>query len=447
MEQCVRPPSRLRGTVVVPGDKSISHRAAILNALASGPAKVENFLVGEDTRATLDCLRALGVSWSLEEGGGIGATLGIHGPGRAGLRESEDVLDARNSGTTMRLLAGVLAAQPFFSILTGDNSLRVRPMGRIVGPLREMGAQVWGRGDGAYPPLAIRGGELRGIHYCMPVASAQVKSALLLAGLFARGETAVEEPAPTRDHTERMLRAMGARLSGEGGLVRIEPLEGELAPLDLRVPGDISAAAFWMAAAALHPDAELHLPGVGVNPTRSGIIDVLRAMGADLEVTGEREQGGEPVADITVRSSHLAPVEVGGDLVPRLIDEIPVLAVAAALTPGRTVVREAAELRVKESDRIATTCEELRRLGARVEELPDGLAIDGVQSLSGARCQSHGDHRLAMALGVAGLLARGETVVEEMEAAEVSYPGFWSDLNRLASREPAKEVMRRGSRT
>jgi len=278
------------------------------------------------------------------------------------------------------------------------------------------------------------------------VASAQVKSALLLAGLFARGETAVEEPAPTRDHTERMLRAMGARLSGEGGLVRIEPLERELAPLDLRVPGDISAAAFWMAAAALHPDAELLLPGVGVNPTRSGIIDVLRAMGADLKVTEEREQGGEPVADITVRSSRLAPVEVGGDLVPRLIDEIPVLAVAAALTPGRTVVRDAVELRVKESDRIATTCEELRRLGARVEELPDGLAIDGVQSLSGAHCRSHGDHRLAMALGVAGLLARGETVVEEMEAAEVSYPGFWSDLTRLASSEPVKGVMRRGSR-
>jgi 3-phosphoshikimate 1-carboxyvinyltransferase len=457
MEQCIRSPSRLRGTVVVPGDKSISHRAAILNALALGPARVENFLVGEDTRATLDCLGALGVSWSLEEDGGLRPILRIHGPGRAGLHESEDVLDARNSGTTMRLLSGVLAARPFLSILTGDSSLRSRPMGRVVEPLREMGAQVWGRGDGAYPPLAIRGGELRGIGYRMPVASAQVKSALLLAGLLAQGETAVEESAPTRDHTERMLRAMGARLSREGGLVRIEPLEGELSPLDLRVPGDVSAAAFWMVAAAVHPDAELHLPGVGVNPTRSGVIDVLRSMGAELEVREEREQGGEPVADITVRSSRLAPVEVGGDLVPRLIDEIPVLAVAAALTPGRTVVRDAAELRVKESDRIVTTCRELRRLGARVEELPDGLAIDGVEFLTGARCQSHDDHRLAMALGVAGLLARGETVIEGAGAAEVSYPSFWSDLACLASSAaggPAsgegdwvKGVARRGSET
>jgi 3-phosphoshikimate 1-carboxyvinyltransferase len=447
MEQCIRSPSRLRGTVAVPGDKSISHRAAILSALALGPARVENFLVGEDTRATLDCLQALGVDWSLEEAGGRGPTLSIHGPGRAGLCESEDVLDARNSGTTMRLLAGVLAARPFLSVLTGDSSLRSRPMGRVVGPLREMGAQAWGRGGDAYPPLAIRGGELRGIHYRMPVASAQVKSALLLAGLFARGETAVEEPAATRDHTERMLLAMGARLSKGGTLVRIRPLEGELAPLDLRVPGDISAAAFWMVAAALHPDAELHLPGVGVNPTRSGIIDALRAMGADLEVTEEREQGGEPAADITVRSSRLAPVEVSGDLVPRLIDEIPVLAVAAALTPGRTVVRDAAELRVKESDRIVTTCRELRRLGARVEELPDGLAIDGVQSLRGAHCQSHGDHRLAMALGVAGLLARGETVIEGAGAAEVSYPGFWSDLTRLASSAGADSPPARAGRS
>jgi 3-phosphoshikimate 1-carboxyvinyltransferase len=447
MEQRLQSPARLWGTVVVPGDKSISHRAAIFNALASGAARVENFLVGEDTRATLDCLRALGVDWSLDEGGSSGAVLDVHGVGRGGLRESEDVLDARNSGTSMRLLAGLLVAQPLFSVLTGDGSLRTRPMGRVVTPLREMGAQVWGRGDGAYPPLAIHGGALRGIHHRMPVASAQVKSALLLAGLYAEGETAIEEPATTRDHTERMLRAMGARLRAEGGVVSIEPLEGELAPLDLRVPGDISAAAFWMVAAVLHPDAELHLPGVGVNPTRSGIVDVLRAMGGDLEVAEERDQGGEPVADITVRSSRLAPVEVSGDLVPRLIDEVPVLAVAAALTPGRTVIRDAAELRVKESDRIATTCGELRRLGARVEELPDGLVIEGVQSLSGGPCQSHGDHRLAMALGVAGLLAQGETVIDGAEAAEVSYPAFWKDLARLAAGEQVREATRRGSGT
>ncbi len=431
MEQSIRAPRRLRGTVVVPGDKSISHRAALLNAVASGPAVVENFLQADDCLATLECLRALGVTWSLE-GDGAGR-LRIEGVGRGGLRESEDVLDARNSGTTMRLLAGVLAGQPFLSILSGDASLRSRPMDRIVEPLRAMGAQVWGRAGDSFPPIAIRGGDLRGVRYRLPVASAQVKSALLLAGLQAEGETAIEEPVATRDHTERMLQAMGACLEREGDAIRLSPLDSELEPMSLRVPGDISAAAFWMVAAALHPDAEIRLPDVGVNPTRSGIIDVLRAMGADLEVGEEREQGGEPVADIVVRSSRLSPATVGGDVLPRLIDEVPALAVAAALTPGRTVVRGAGELRVKESDRIASTAGELRRLGARVEELSDGLAIEGVEQLGGGRCQSHGDHRLAMALAVVGLVAGGETIVEGAEAASVSYPSFWEDLRILAS--------------
>jgi len=431
VEQSIRAPRRLRGTVVVPGDKSISHRAALLNAVASGPAVVENFLQADDCLATLECLRALGVPWSLE-GDGAGR-LRIEGVGRGGLRESEDVLDARNSGTTMRLLAGVLAGQPFLSILSGDASLRSRPMDRIVEPLRAMGAQVWGRAGDSFPPIAIRGGDLRGVRYRLPVASAQVKSALLLAGLQAEGETAIEEPVATRDHTERMLQAMGACLEREGDAIRLSPLDSELEPMSLRVPGDISAAAFWMVAAVLHPDAEIRLPDVGVNPTRSGIIDVLRAMGADLEIGEEREQGGEPVADIVVRSSRLSPATVGGDVLPRLIDEVPALAVAAALTPGRTIVRGAGELRVKESDRIASTAGELRRLGARVEELSDGLAIEGVEQLGGGRCQSHGDHRLAMALAVVGLVAGGETIVEGAEAASVSYPSFWEDLRILAS--------------
>ena len=431
MEERIRAPRRLRGTVVVPGDKSISHRAALLNAVASGPAVVENFLCAEDCLATLECLRALGVTWSLEDDGA--GRLRIEGVGRGGLRESEDVLDARNSGTTMRLLAGLLAGQPFLSILSGDSSLRSRPMDRIVEPLRGMGAEVWGRSGDSLPPIAIRGGRLKGLRYRLPVASAQVKSAVLLAGLHAEGETAIEEPVATRDHTERMLRAMGACLERAGDVVRLAPPRAELNPVSLRVPGDISAAAFWMVAAALHPDAELCLPGVGVNFTRSGIIDVLRAMGADLEVGDEREQGGEPVADIVVRSSRLSPVAIEGEVVPRLIDEVPALAVAAALTPGRTVIRGAGELRVKESDRIASTAAGLRCLGARVEELPDGLVVEGVEQLGGGRCQSHGDHRLAMALAVAGLLARGETVVEDADATAVSYPNFWQDLRRLAS--------------
>ena len=435
MEQRVVRPASLRGTVMVPGDKSISHRAAIFNALAAGAATIDNFLDSEDCRATLDCLKALGVDWRWEPVESGRPRLHVEGRGLHGLREAEDVLNAGNSGTTMRLLAGALAGQPFLSILTGDASLRRRPMDRVVEPLRAMGAQVTGRGGDTYPPLAIRGGPLRGIHYRLPVASAQVKSALLLAGLYADGDTTIEEPAPTRDHSERMLSAAGVSLAREAAAVRLTPPPqgGELSPLDMTVPGDVSAASFWMVAAALHPDAEVHLPGVGVNPTRAGLIEVLREMGADVEVAEERLQGGEPVADVTVRSSRLSPVEVGGDLVPRLIDEVPALAVAAALTPGRTVIRDAAELRVKESDRIATTCRELARLGARIEELPDGLVIEGVSGLRGAHCSSHGDHRLAMALAAAGLLAEGETVIEGAEAAAVSYPGFWDDLRRLIS--------------
>lgn len=432
MERTIRAPATLRATLRVPGDKSISHRAAILNALASGPATVHSFLTAEDCLATLDCLRALGVDWRLEEQQPE-ATLKVEGVGLTGLREPEDVLDARNSGTTMRLLAGLLAGQPFLSLLTGDASLRSRPMDRIVTPLREMGAQVWARAGDTCAPLAIRGGRLRGISYRTPVASAQVKSALLLAGLFAQGETTVEEPATSRDHTERMLAAMGADLRQEGPAVRLAPPSQPLEPLNLRVPGDLSAAAFWIVAAALHPDAQVSLPGVGLNPTRTGLIEVLRRMGADIEVGEERIVGGEPVADITVRSSSLTGTVVEGDLLPRLIDEVPVLALAAALARGPTVIRDAAELRVKESDRLATVAAELRRLGARLEERPDGLVIEGGARLRGAAVDSHGDHRLAMALAVAGLLAEGETVVAGSEAAAVSYPGFWRDLEALTS--------------
>jgi len=430
MRKTIRPPRRLRGSIEAPGDKSVSHRAAILNAIAQGEAAVESFQGGADCLATLRCLRALGVKIDWDGQG----TLRIQGGGRFGLRESADVLNAGNSATTMRLLAGLLAGQPFFSVLTGDASLRSRPMERVVEPLRAMGARIQGRAGGARSPLAIDGGSLRGIRYRLPVASAQVKSALSLAALYGEGETVLTEPAPSRDHTERMLRAMGAEvLSEEDDGLRISPPQRELTPLSLRVPGDISAAAFWMVAAAAHPDAEIRLTGVGVNPSRSGIIDALAGMGASVALEEERMWGCEPVADIVVRSSSLRGTVIGGSLIPRLIDEIPVVAVAACLAEGETVIRQAGELRLKESDRIRTTVLELRRLGANIQELADGMIIQGMGCLKGGVCGSHGDHRLAMTLAVAGLLAQEETVVRGAEASSISYPVFWHHLEQLSS--------------
>jgi 3-phosphoshikimate 1-carboxyvinyltransferase len=332
----------------------------------------------------------------------------------------------------MRLLAGLLAPQPFFSVLTGDASLRSRPMARVVEPLAMMGARITGRDEGRLAPLAISGQKLRGVRYDMPVASAQVKSALLLAGLFAEGETVVEEPGPTRDHTERMLQAMGADVSfGEGPVISIRALSSDLAPLSMRVPGDISSAAPWMILAAAHPDAEVRLSGIGVNPTRTGIIDVLHMMGAEVELHEERMWGPEPVADIIIRSSNLHGVTVDGSLVPRVIDELPLIALAGCFAEGETLIREAGELVVKESNRIRTTVEELRRMGADIEPLPDGLRVSGRGSLTGAVVSSHGDHRLAMLLAVAGALATGETAVRNADSVAVSYPRFWEDLYRL----------------
>ena len=431
MEKGISSPRRLSGSITVPPDKSISHRAAILNAIASGPAVVENFLVAEDCLSTIACLRSLGVSWSLRENHDGGSDLTITGRGLAGLSESADVLDAGNSGTTMRLLAGLLAGRPFLSIITGDDSLRSRPMARIVEPLRQMGAQVYGRDSDTLAPLVIMGRRLRGIRYRSPVASAQVKSALLLAGLQAEGETLYEEPVQSRDHTERMLRAMGAGLREENNALRLSPLAKDLAPLSLRVPGDFSAAAFWLVAAALHPDADLTLRGVGLNPTRSGLLDVLKEMGADIVVSEERIVGGEPVADLRARSGKLKGIEVDGPTVVRLIDEVPVLAVAASLAEGRTTVRDVGELRLKESDRVKLLVHELRRMGARIDEEGDALVIEGTDRFTGAVCDSHGDHRLAMALAVAGVVAEGETVIRGAEASDVSYPGFWQVLDSV----------------
>lgn len=426
----VSPPPRLRGTVRVPGDKSITHRALLFNAVAEGDATITGFLDAADTRDTLEAVRALGVDVD-EPGEG---RLVVRGRGRAGLTEAADVLDCGNSGTTIRLLSGLLAGFPFMSVLSGDGSLRRRPMGRIVTPLRALGAQVTARAEGTLPPIVIEGGPLAGgQHITTPVASAQVKSAILLAGLAADGPTQVTEPAHSRDHTERMLGAMGADVTIEGMSVTLEPPDGDLQAIDVQVPGDISTAAAWIVAATLHPDADLVLESVGVSRSRAGILDVLRAMGADIELQDPRVVGGEPVADLHVRSAALRGVRIDGVVVPRAIDELPLLALAGALAEGDTVIADAAELRVKESDRVATTAATLRALGAEVEEHDDGLAVAGGARLRGAPVEAAGDHRLAMLGAVAGLLAEGETTVSGAGAVSVSYPDFWGDLARVGA--------------
>lgn len=426
----VHPSKPLRGRVCVPGNKSISHRALLLGALAEGDSQVSGFLTSGDCLATLDCLRALGVE--IETHGET--TLTIHGHGLYGLQASTAPLNCVRSGTTMRLLAGILAGQSFESTLTGDPQLLRRPMRRIVEPLHRMGAEIEDT-DGC-APLIVRGRALRGYDHTLAVASAQVKSALLLAGLYADGPTIVREPGPARDHTERMLAAMGANIETSGLTITLSPcLPLSLSPLSLSIPGDISSAAFPLVAAALIPGSEVTIADVGVNPTRTGVLEVLRAMGANVALDNEHEQGGEPVADVTVRSSNLMGVEVGGDTVVRTLDEFPVLAVAATQARGTTRVRDAAELRVKETDRIAAVVTELRTLGAHIDPLPDGFIIEGPTPLHGAVVDSHGDHRLAMALAVAGLIAEGETVIENAECIPDSFPGFVELMRALAVSE------------
>ena len=428
MKQTVRSPERLAGALAVPGDKSVSHRSLILNAIANGSATVTGISDGADVRSTAACLRAMGVSIEpLDEPGSFQVS-GL-GPN---LQEPADMLDAGNSGTSMRLLSGLLASQDFLSVLTGDGSLRTRPMGRIVQPLQQMGASIMGRGGDTLAPLAIRGGHLRSIEYEMPVASAQVKSCLMLAGLSAAGPTVLQQPALSRDHTERMMSAMGARVETDGLALTLHPTE--LQAVDVAVPGDISSAAFWMVAGLIHPNARVTITGVGLNPSRAGIIDALQMMGAgdSLLLENERVEGGEPVADVVASSASLKGIDLGGEIIPIMIDELPVLAVAACFAEGDTVIRDAAELRVKESDRIATTVSELTRLGGKLEPRDDGMVIHGVGKLAGADVESHGDHRLAMSMAVAGLAASGETVIHGAEDASVSYPTFWEHLDGLA---------------
>ena len=427
MPQTIRRPERLAGTLAVPGDKSVSHRALILNAIADGSAVVTGLSDGADVRSTAACLRAMGVAIDPLDAPG---SFRIAGPA-AGLSEPSDLLDAGNSGTSMRLLSGLLAGQDFLSVLTGDGSLRSRPMGRIVQPLQQMGAAIMGRGGDTLAPLTIRGGNLRSIEYTMPVASAQVKSCLMLAGLSAAGPTVLHQPALSRDHTERMMTAMGARVDAAGLALTLHP--ARLNAVDVAVPGDISSAAFWMVAGLIHPNARITITGVGLNPSRAGIIDALQMMGAGnaLRLENQRVEGGEPVADVIASSANLRGIALAGEIIPIMIDELPVLAVAACFAEGDTIIRDAAELRVKESDRIATTVSELTRLGGSLEPRADGMVIHGRGRLTGAAVESHGDHRLAMAMAVAGLAASGATVVHGAADAAVSYPTFWEHLELL----------------
>jgi len=417
--------TRLRGEISIPGDKSISHRALMLAALAEGRSRISNFLFSDDCLHTAACMRSLGVNVEVEN-----SIVWVEGRGLDGLSEPEDILDAGNSGTTMRLLSGILAGQNFTSILTGDTSLRRRPMGRITKPLQLMGAKILGRQAGNLAPLAISGGSLKPISYQTEVASAQVKSAILLAGLFCDGWTEVVEPAKSRDHTELMLQAFGVPVAIDGLKVRVRG-RCALHACDLVVPGDLSSAAFLLVAACIVPESRVVIRSVGLNPTRSGIIDILTMMGAKIQITNHRVSMGEPVGDLVVETSELTGVTIGGDLVVRAIDEIPVVAVAAALAAGTTEIRDAAELKVKESNRIAAVAGEMRKLGAAIEELPDGLRISGGRPLAGAVVDSRNDHRIALALAVMGLAAQGQTRIMGAECLAVSYPGFPQALAQL----------------
>lgn len=426
----IRPAKRgLTGKIRVPGDKSVSHRSVMFSAIAKGKVRVRNFLEAADCLSTAVCMRALGAGVERQADGSFLVTgVGLHG-----LKEPQGVLDAGNSGTTLRLLLGILAAQPFFSALSGDASLSRRPMGRVVEPLTRMGAAIRGRGANRFLPLAVlpHEGSLRAMDYESPVASAQVKSAVLLAGLYAERETCLTEPALSRDHTERMLSAFGARIEREGTKVTIEPADELFAPEEIVVPGDISSAAYWLVAASLIEGSDIILQDVGVNPTRTGILDVLSDMGANITIDNERESGGEALADIRVRSASLRGASLGGEIIPRLIDEIPILAVAALFADGDTVISGAAELRVKETDRLAAVSTELNRLtSGAVEAKEDGMVIHGGRTLSPASCRTYDDHRMAMSLAVAGAAGVGVTL-DAPSCVNISYPSFYQTLDGL----------------
>ena len=429
----ITPGRPLKGTIRVPGDKSVTHRAIILTALAEGLSQVTDYCRGEDCLNTMRAFQSLGVR--IEE---TPEQLTVHGKGMWGLTEPFGPIDCGNSGTGIRLMAGLLAGQDFFTVLTGDESIRRRPMGRVVKPLRAMGATIAGRKGGELAPLAITGTRLKGMSYVSPVASAQIKSSLLFAALYADGLTTISEPRLSRDHTERMFAYFGIPFHRDGCTVRIEGRPSiRWSGKTVVVPGDLSAAAFFLVGASIVPDSDVTVLSVGMNPTRTGLLDILRQMGAHIEVLNPREEAGEPVADLRVRSMPLRGVQIGPEQIPQTIDEFPILCVAAAVAEGETVITGAEELRVKESDRIATMATELRAMGARIEERPDGMVIQGLGrkgangTLTGATCASHGDHRVAMSVAIGALTAAQPTQIQDTDCIETSFPNFDRKLLEL----------------
>jgi len=433
-KETIHPAKYLTGGLTLPGDKSISHRCAMLAGLAEGTSELHHFSAAADCHSTLSCMKSLGVEVKIEK-----ETVRITGHGAFGLKSSKRMLDAGNSGTTIRLLSGILAGQNFTSKISGDDSLQKRPMQRIMGPLQEMGADIRGR-DENFAPLEIRGSRLKAIEYQMPMASAQVKSAVLLAGLFAEGITSVTEPAKTRDHTELALEEFGAVVEKQGRTIRVHGLGsnggGMLVARAFEVPGDLSSAVFFIAAASLLPDSNILIHNVGLNPTRTAILDVFARMGAAIQIQNPRIASGEVVGNIAVKGASLKGGVVAGSEIPLVIDELPMLAALGPYTEEGIEIRDAGELRVKESDRIAALVENLKRLGAKVEEFPDGLKVAGraAGKLRGAEIEPQGDHRIAMAFAVAGLAAEGKTVIRDSDCAGVSFPNFYQELNRLAER-------------
>ncbi|MEG3594675.1 MAG: 3-phosphoshikimate 1-carboxyvinyltransferase [Chloroflexota bacterium] len=436
MIKSVSKAEKINGIISLPGDKSISHRAMLLNSISNGSALVSNFCQGDDRNAMINCLNGLGINIQKVQLGDsiyVDDTFIVEGIGKGNLSKPEKMLDAGNSGTTFRLVSGLLATQAFESTITGDNSLQNRPMDRIINPLAKMGAIINGVNKPSYAPLKIHGGNLSGIEYVMPVASAQVKSCIMIAGIKAQGPTTIIQPELSRDHTERMLEAMGANIAIENLSIEIKP--SDLSALDIVVPGDISGAAFWMVLASCHPDASITLKRVGLNPSRIGVIEVLKMMDANIKLSNIGEEAGEPYGDITIHSAELRGIDIEGDLIPRVIDEIPVLSLAASLAKGKTIIKDAGELRVKESDRITATVDGLSKLGAEIKETNDGMVISGKSNLVGASVDSFDDHRIAMTMGIAGVLSDGVTEIKRAEANMISYPGFWENLSILTNKQ------------
>lgn len=415
----------LQGDIIVPGDKSISHRSVMFGAVAEGITTVTGFLMGEDCLSTIACFKQLGVK--IEQ---IDGKIIIHGNGWDGLQEPSEVLDVGNSGTTIRLMLGMLAGQGFHSTLIGDASIAKRPMTRVTLPLSQMGAKIEGRQNGEYTPLSIRGGGLQGFTYKSPVASAQVKSSILLAGLQAEGTTTVIEPEKSRDHTERMIRQFGGTVKEDGLAVSVQGGQ-VLKGTEVHVPGDISSAAFFLVAGAIVPNSMITLKNVGLNPTRTGILDVMKDMGADITIDVHDGNQFEPSGDITIKTSDLKGTVIGGEVIPRLIDEIPVIALLATQAEGKTIIKDAAELKVKETNRIDAVVNELSKLGASIEATDDGMIIHGKQKLLGGTVSSQGDHRIGMMLAIAGLICQKEVSLEDKEAISISYPQFFDDLQSL----------------